>query len=400
MTALPQGQMAVVLDDEAAERDAAAGVLRECGVASVVATAHGLHALELVATGHVALIVCDLAMPQMDGVQFIEKLAVLAPRTPLVLVSGTNDKVLKLVEGLAHELELNLVGAFKKPMLAADVRRVLARPEIAPERGRAAPVIDALQLREALARGQFEVYYQPIVQLAGGHLLGVEALMRWNHPLHGILGADHFIPLAERNGLIFSLTQRVAADAIAQLGIWHRAGPDSGLPPSVSLNISPHGVGPPGFPDDLAAAVVAEGLRPEQVTLELTETAIAESSEATRFVSRVRLRGFHLAIDDFGTGHSGLGQLRRLPFTSLKIDKTFVSGTLQDREARAIVEAGVRLGRQLGLKTVAEGVEALEEWSTLDALGCDAAQGYWISPPIPADQIPDWIQRWRRVRRY
>lgn len=400
MTALPAGQMAVVLDDEAAARDAAAAVLRECGVASVVATAHGHHALELVATGHVALIVCDLAMPHMDGVQFIERLAALAPRTPLVLASGTNDKVLKLVEGLARELELNLVGAFKKPILAPEVRRVLARPGIAPEGGRVALAIEAVELREALARGQFEVYYQPIVQLAGGNLLSVEALMRWNHPLHGILGADHFIPLAERSGLVFSLTQRIAADAIAQLGIWNRAGPAGGLPPSVSLNISPHGVGPPGFPDDLAASVIAEGLRPEQVTLELTETAIAESAEITRFVSRVRLRGFQLAIDDFGTGHSGLGQLHRLPFTSLKIDKTFVSGATQDREARAIVEAGVRLGRELGLKTVAEGVEALEEWAALDALGCDAAQGYWISPPIPAHQIPDWVERWRRVRRY
>jgi EAL domain-containing protein (putative c-di-GMP-specific phosphodiesterase class I)/ActR/RegA family two-component response regulator len=383
---LRPGETAVVLDDEPAARDAVAGVLRECGMPTVITTANGNEVLDLIATASVSLVVCDLAMPGMDGVQFVERLAQANPRIPLVLMSGTNDKVLKLVEGLAQELGVNLIGAFKKPVLAADVRRILARPDVARRERRGAPRVDAQQLREALAHGQLDVYYQPLVQFAGGTVLGAEALVRWRHPEHGQVGPDHFIPLAERAGLIFELTRYVAQHAIGQLGRWRRAHSVPHLPATVSINVSPHGVGPLDFPD-------------AQVTLELTETAIAASPEILRFVSRVRLAGFSLAIDDFGTGHSGLEQLRRLPFTSLKLDKSFVAGVVAEPDARAIVEAGIRLGRQLGLRTVAEGVESLEQWATLDALGCDAAQGFWISPPIPADQVGDWAARWSRMRR-
>ena len=200
-----------------------------------------------------------------------------------------------------------------------------------------------------------------------------------------------------QSGQSYELTLQIAARAIRQVSQWSRDGVvcTSKAPLTLALNIC--GTLDPGdFPDIMAAVVQGEGLDVAKVTFELTECPIEDSPRASRLLSRLRRKGFGLAIDDFGMGHSWFDRLRCLPFTELKIDKAFVSGALEDQKARAILEAAVGLARRLGLTSIAEGVERRQEWDLLSALGCDAAQGFWVSPPVPGRQIPACIEAWSR----
>lgn len=391
-------RIGLVIEDEAPVAQAIASMLRECGLADVHTTGNGRLGLAALQTNDVALVVCDLEMPGMDGIQFIEELAGQSSRVPLLLISGTNEKVLRIVEGIAQDHGLHVVGALNKPVLVQDLRRIVGalgdRRISSP--APAAPITDS-ELETAIAQGQVLPHYQPLVGVRSKRVHGFEVLARWQHPQRGMISPANFIPLAERNGTLSTLTRQLLEQAVAQLVAWKSAAPLARHWPSLSvgINISPafgHGIAE--FPDFAVSTVGAAGVSPAQVTFELTENQIAKSPGLSQLLSRLRLKGFRLAIDDFGTGNSGLDQLRRLPFTDLKIDKSFVTRASQDREAHAILEAGIHLGRSLGLVTVAEGVEREPEWQLLDRLGCDVAQGFWICPPIPAAQVAEWAALW------
>ena len=235
------------------------------------------------------------------------------------------------------------------------------------------------------------LHYQPKVDLRTGALIGAEALVRWNHPVHGLVYPDRFIGLAEECGAIGPLTNWVLQASLAQLALWHQ----EGLPIHMAVNVSMENLRTPGFARKVSELVHHSCLSPQDLMLEVTESRImAMSSAPLETLVRLRMQRFGLSIDDFGTGHSSLAQLRDVPFTELKIDRGFVHGARQNQLIRPILEGSLGIAQRLGLQTVAEGVETEDDWALLREFGCDIAQGYFIGRPMPGDGLHAWLADW------
>jgi diguanylate cyclase (GGDEF)-like protein len=248
----------------------------------------------------------------------------------------------------------------------------------------------AADLREALERDEVDVYVQPKVLLADGVVVGGEALVRWTHPRLGFLSPDQFIPAAEHTGVIRALTAYVVRDALRQCRGWR----DAGMDIDISVNLSARNLFDSHLVDDIGSAIEAAGVPASSLTLELTEsTVMGGSRRSLAVLEGLQELGVGLSVDDFGTGYSSLSHLRQLPVTELKVDKSFVGTMTANEHDAVIVRALVDLGRSLGLRTVAEGVESTEAWDMLKEFGCDEAQGYLLSRPIPAEQFVTWLTR-------
>jgi EAL domain-containing protein (putative c-di-GMP-specific phosphodiesterase class I) len=225
--------------------------------------------------------------------------------------------------------------------------------------------------------------------MASGDVCGAEALVRWPHPVHGLIPPDQFIPLAEQTGLIVKLTDWVLAEAIRQCREWQRVGRRL----DVSVNLSMWNLHDPALPDRVAELLRANSLSPEWLRLELTESALmADTERAMDVLARLSALGLRLAVDDFGKGYSSLTYLKRLPVDELKIDKSFVREMAADSTDAAIVAATVAMGHALGLRVVAEGIEDQATWDMLIGMGCDVAQGYHIARPLAADALVRWLR--------
>ncbi len=242
-------------------------------------------------------------------------------------------------------------------------------------------------LRQAIALKQLELYFQPKIHAPSGEVTGAEALLRWHHPQRGMISPAVFVPLAERHGLIGALGQWVIEEACHQASLWR----DQGLRMRVAINLSVHQLHQPDLAERIAAALKAHQLNPHRLTCEITESAAMEDAEGTMKVfERLAAVGVHISIDDFGTGYSSLSYLRKLPAEELKIDRSFVLDLETSADARAVVEAVVKLAQALGLKVVAEGVETEAQNQILRSLGCDELQGYLFAKPMSAKAIALW----------
>jgi diguanylate cyclase (GGDEF)-like protein len=245
------------------------------------------------------------------------------------------------------------------------------------------------ELRQAIEHDELVLYYQPKLDLQTHRVKAVEALARWQHPRHGLLTPDKFIPLAEHTGLIKPLTLHVLALALRQCRAWHEAGFDL----SVALNLSMRDVLDREFPDEVNRLLRTWDVLPSWLELEITESTImADPQRALDVLSRLSASGITLAIDDFGTGYSSLAYLKHLPVDEIKIDKSFVMQMATADGDAMIVRSIIDLGRNLGLQVVAEGVENKDVLDQLTSLGCDLAQGYFISRPVPPDQFSAWLE--------
>ena len=242
----------------------------------------------------------------------------------------------------------------------------------------------AAELRRALDEKELVLHYQPKADLSDGRIVAVEALVRWQHPEHGLLTPDQFVPLAEATGLIRELTLTVLDEALHQQRVWR----DDGIDIRVAVNLSARDLYDLTLPASTAELLAKHDVPPTSLELEITESVIvADPMRARAILNRLSEMGVVLAIDDYGTGYSSLGYLKRLPIDEMKIDRSFVMQMADDRNDAAIVRSTVELGRNLGLKVVAEGVETAAAWAHLKALGCDFAQGYYLSKPVPAAEI-------------
>ena len=238
-----------------------------------------------------------------------------------------------------------------------------------------------LELREAVARDQMVLHYQPIIALRNGATVGYEALLRWRHPRRGLLLPDEFLPVAEESGLIVSLGDWVIHRALADISEWRGDF-------RIALNLSPSQIRNPLLIATIDRALSASGVAPGRLELEVTESVLLEDAAAgAAFIKRLRLLGAEIALDDFGTGYSSLSYLRRFRFDRVKIDRTFVRDIETSDEAQAIVSAITRLAQALGMRTTAEGVERPEQLDLLRKLGCDEAQGFLILEPVEAERI-------------
>ncbi len=340
----------------------------------------------------------DLHMPVMDGLAVLAELGRRGCRAQVIVGSGIGQRVLEAAGRAAKANGLRLAGVLPKPFRSGDMLALLSRAEAgsavdAPAQRAMAPVFQpgAEELRLAIAGDQLCVHLQPKVRCEDDSLAGFEALVRWQHPAHGLVGPDRFIPLAEREGLVDALTERVLDQALSWFAPWARG--RHGPPPALSVNVSARSLGNLSLFDALEGLCRQHRVAPAQIVLELTETAAMDDPRsALETLTRLRLHGFQLSIDDFGTGFSSMLQLVRMPFSELKIDRSFVINAMESQESRTVIRCMIDLGRSLGMTLTAEGVEQQETLALLRSMGCDTAQGYAISPPLPLPRCEDWCR--------
>lgn len=246
------------------------------------------------------------------------------------------------------------------------------------------------ELRHAIVNNELVLHYQPKIDFNANQVSGVEALVRWQHPKHGLMSPDKFIPLAEQSGLIKPLTKWVLKTALRQCEEWYRAG----VHLSMAVNVSAISIQDPEFPDQMEKMLGDFDVPAGQLEIEITETAVmSEPVRAVECIRRLSALGFQVAIDDFGTGYSSMAYLKQLLVAKIKIDKSFVKDMAVNHNDAVIVRSTVELGHNLGLKVVAEGVEDQMSWDKLKGLGCDSAQGYYMSRPLPTKDFMDWLQK-------
>ncbi len=243
------------------------------------------------------------------------------------------------------------------------------------------------ELRRAIPNGELQLYYQPKSPVAGP-VTEVEALIRWNHPRRGLLAPAAFLPLAERTSLIKPLTDWVLHEAARQCAVWRA----QGLTLRVAVNVSPRNLLDDDLPGAVLDATAAAGIPVSQLEIEITETAVMADPQGVKaIVERLYAMGVRVALDDFGAGYTSLSHLKTLAAKSLKIDRAFITHMLNHAADEAVVRNVIRLAHDLGMSTVAEGVETPEVWAKLLELGCDEIQGYVLSRPLPADKIIEWL---------
>lgn len=343
---------------------------------------------------HIAL---DLVMPEVDGIEILRRLGAIECQATIIITSGAGSRVLEAARRSALEHGLHIAGVAAKPFNSAGLRALFNTSPAGnePRGSRRAPAAETrldtseAALRLALEQREFAVFYQPRVDCVTRQLSGLEALVRWQHPALGTVAPDRFIGAFERCELIDRLTEQVFTMALQWLGT---ALPDSEV--MISLNLSARSLDDDDLADRMEQWCRQAAVAPRRVIVELTETAATnDPSKALDLLTRLRLKGFHLSIDDFGVGHSSLAQLARLPFSELKIDKSFVMTAGESRESQAICRGVIGLGHGLGLTVAAEGVEDESTLAFLADCGCDLAQGYLFARPMGGDDVLPWLAR-------
>ena len=361
-------------------------------------------------------IALDLIMPRMDGVQVMVELARLGCHAEIIISSGVGGRVLDAAARSAAEHGLNIAGVLAKPFSPARLRAMLKHSNSTDNQTGTAPVIgdtasafdndiSRQDLVNALENKQITLVYQPKINCRTGLLAGFEALARWNHPRHGPVGPDRFIPLAERYGLIDTLTESVMVQGLrwlSQLPTQLDSSPEFDYlrrrlrEITLSINISASSLNNIDLFERMDEYCQSTGIRPDRLIFELTEScAMEDPISSLDILTRLRMKGFHLSIDDFGTGYSSMLQLARLPFSEIKIDKSFVMTAAESKESRTVIKTIIDLGHGLGLYTSAEGIERDETLEYLRSIGCDLAQGYAIARPMPPDVVLDWLRKGR-----
>lgn len=337
-----------------------------------------------------AMMMLDLKMPVMDGIEVMRRMVETGNSLPLVLMSGYDTGVLHSAKQLAKAYSLDIIASLPKPIDFAAFKNIIQQYTKSEKRQGLRPELSvtANDLADAILNNQLVLHYQPQIEIKSGSLAGVEALVRWQHPEYGLIYPDAFISLAEESGLITDLTAQVIKLAVDQVLHWK----SKDLMLQVSVNISADNITSLTLPEQLRNLLDNHKLDPAMLTLEVTESALmGELVTSLDILTRLRMKGINLSIDDFGTGYSSLSQLYRMPFTELKVDMSFVMNMTDDDDARGIVKTCITLGHELKMEVVAEGVENKETLDLLAGMGCDIAQGYYIARPMPADELIPWM---------
>jgi EAL domain-containing protein (putative c-di-GMP-specific phosphodiesterase class I)/FixJ family two-component response regulator len=387
-------ESALVIDDSSVQRAHGVRLCREIGIAIVHEASNGSEALALLEALNPApaLLIIDLEMPTMDGPELLAQLCKRRIDIPIVVASSRERALIQSVSHMGSVLGLRILDTVQKPLTGSALAAAVAKwdPETpAPREAPQALLIDVDALRVALDRNELRVHFQPQVEIRTGVVRGVEALVRWQHPTLGLVAPDRFIPLAEQSGLVHELTLQVLNQTLLQAVAWSA---DS-LDLTVAVNISPLLLDRAELVQEIAGLQRSYGVPAERIILEVTESSLLrDPAVALGVLTRLRLRGFGLSLDDYGTGFSSMQQLAQIPFTELKIDRSFVRGVHERDSQRVILRSAVEMASELGLVTVGEGVESQAELAVLSDCGCTLVQGWLFAKAMSAAELTQWLR--------
>lgn len=380
-----RNQRILIVEDQPFQREYLLNLFREQGVQHLRAAEDGADALQWLARERFDLVISDLLMPGLDGVQLIQRLAELPEPPLLAIMTSAQRSLMGSATMVARAHGITVLEQIAKPARAPAIRRLLEKlvTRLEHSERRRLPDIPApsrAELELALDQGQLRAWFQPKTSLIDGRIVAAEALVRWEHPVHGVLFPGCFMAALSAAGLDDRLLWTVLDQALQAQAEWARMG----FRLAVAVNLPTHLLDDAELPDRLADFVAARGGVPAHIVFELLECSrTATPANYYAGTCRLRMKGFGLAQDDFGQGYSSLYNLVSTPFTELKIDRALVHGCVDDDGLAAALESIVKLGRQLGLEVVAEGVEHPDELALLRRLRCDCAQGFLFSEAVP-----------------
>ena len=384
----------LVVEDDVFQRQLIVKLLRELGLEIINEAGDGKQALAMLrgaGSKPVDLVISDLNMPEMDGLEFLRHLSSESHQPEVIIVSGLDKKLLASAYLMAQMYGIHLLGSVEKPVTLIQLKELLSRHKKtvkklqAPEAARTFTIEEILQ---GLRANQFEPFFQAKVDLKSGRLVGAEALARWVHPEFGVVGPYAFIELLEQQEHLDDLTFLILKKSAEACHAFHK----NGHILTISVNLSLTSLNEFTLSDKIIKMVRDVGVDPHYIVLEISETtAMTDSAQALENLTRLVMHGFVLSIDDYGTGYSSIQQLTRIAFGELKIDQSFVKDCAQNEALRIVVESSIEMAHKLEVNSVAEGVETQNDWDMLQSMGCDTAQGYFISKPLAQSAFAEFM---------
>lgn len=389
----------LVVEDHEFQRESLIRLLRTLGAQAVHGAEDGDAALQVLRDPDrpVDLVISDLSMPGMDGLEFVRNLGESGARVSVILLSALQPALLASIANMARAYRVRLVGVLGKPAAAAKLTPLIELHRFNSTRTEDAPdmAFSLAEITRAWADSEFEPWYEPRVLLETGAVHSMQAGARWRHPTLGDLEPERFMPSIEARGLKDDFVWMMLQKCAAQCRAWRAQGLDL----SVAANLEFTSLAELAMAPRLRQIAADEGLDPRYMVLGVSEEALnIEAARALENLARLRVEGFGLAVDDFGQGRMAQDQLSMVAFTELRIDSAFVSGVHDREAARAGLAVALELAQQLRLNAVANGIASKEEWKLLRDWGCQLAQGPFISPPMPADAVPAWMLHWSASR--
>lgn len=384
----------MLIDDDVITLDIVQMMLSDFGIPQVIGFSDGYEALNHLKNGHAYDIICvDLQMPTMDGIEVLRHLRHINFQGGLLLMSGEDQRILSTAEQLAKEHDFHFLGALEKPIERITFEQILKKyqPRTHSFSRSNDSQFSAKELIDALFDGYIVPYFQPKINVRNMSVDSVEVLARWEHPKQGLISPDRFLPIAYANNFIDAITRIMIRKSLQCLANWG----DEGIDIGVAINVSEECINKIDFPEQINDLCALYNVPRSKVTLEVIESSILSNRQASLDVlTRLRLHDIGLSIDDFGTGFSSFTQLKTVPFTELKIDRSFVHGAKDNAASYAILESSAELAKKLNMKIVAEGVENKQDFDVAKDVGSDLIQGFYIAKPMSEKDFLEWITTW------
>lgn len=388
----------LVAEGDQVQRHALVDILVHIGVGHITQAPDGHTALRHFNAGitpPVDIAIIDLALPGMDALELLRRLGEARCQAGVIVVGAQSNAVLFSVETMAAAYGVRVLGAIGKPVTGSRLATLIhhhLQPAGALEAREAAPALSFAQVGQGLQAGEFDPYFQPKIELESGQVKGLEMFARWRHPLYGVLGPASFMPALEAAQRVDFLDWTMIEKSVAACRTLH----DQGIPISFSINVDQSTLAHPQFMEQIGACLARYQILPGYISFEITESAVLSTEpHFLERLLRLRMQGFGLAIDDYGTGRSNLQLLARIPFSELKIDRSFVDGAAKRPAIGMVLRSCLGLARSLDRRSVAVGVETKQDWDFLQGLGCTYAQGYYIAKPMPVEDFRAWLADWQ-----
>ena len=393
----PSRLTVMIVEEHDARRTIAVKVLEDIGCRQVLSASNGRDCLEQIANypESVNIVFSRLDTSPMDGIELLRHLGERQLSETFAIVDLIDSSILRTLGDMAEQLGLDVLGNIEQTFTRERVEAIIDR-YFYLHRKKHTVTCDSTLTRhdivEGLTTNQFMTWYQPKVWIETGEWFAAEALSRWKHPDHGMIYPDRYIPVLEEMGIIDKLTWHQIHVVAEDLHRWLNLGKKI----AVSINISPSMLDDRSLAVKLAEVASHYNISHDQLVLEITESMLMENlAHSLETIARMKLKNFTLSMDDFGVGYSNLHQLERMPCSELKLDRSLVTGAYGSPTRKIILESNIEMAKKLGMKTVGEGVETVEDWFLLEELGCSIGQGYLIGKSMPAGDLFTWAADWR-----